>query len=59
MSVNPVEAQIRLYVKYLGIPTFGDYNELLKRMKPNNNIGDLLLELIKTESLQRQWAISP
>ena len=54
MSVNPVEAQIRLYAKHLRIPTFSDYNELLRRMKPNNNVEDILLELMKTESLQRQ-----
>ena len=43
MSVNPVEAQIRLYAKHLRIPTFSDYNELLRRMKPNNNVEDIYL----------------
>lgn len=54
MSVNPVEDQIRLYAKHLRIPTFGDYNETLRRMKPDDKVEDILLELMKSESLQRQ-----
>lgn len=54
MAVNPVEEQIRLFAKHLKIPTFGDYNEVLRRMKPGDSFEDLLLELMKSESLQRQ-----
>ena len=54
MSLNPVEGQIQLYAKHLKIPTFGDYNEILRRMKSDNKFDDILLELMKTESLQRQ-----
>ena len=52
MLVRLIEVQIRLYVKDLRILTFDDYNELLGRMKLNNNVEDILLELMKTESLQ-------
>jgi len=54
MSANPIGDQIRLYAKYLRIPTFGDYNEILRRMKPENKFEDILLELMKSESIQRQ-----
>lgn len=54
MSVNTLEEQIRLYAKYLRIPTFGNYRETLRRMKPDNKFEDILLELMKSESVQRQ-----
>lgn len=49
-----VEDQIRFYAKHLRIPTFGDYNEILRRMKPDSKFEDVLLEIMKSESLQRQ-----
>ena len=54
MAVDPVEEQIRLYAKRLKIPTFGDYNEVLRRIKPDYKFEDILLELMKAENLQRQ-----
>jgi len=54
MAVNLIEEQIRLHAKYLKIPTFIDYNEILRRMKPDDKFEDILLELMKAESLQRQ-----
>lgn len=54
MAVNPVEEQIRLYAKHLKIPTFGDYSEVLRRMKPEDRFEDILLELMKTEGIQRR-----
>ena len=54
MPVNPTEDQIHLYAKYLRIPTFGDYKEILRRMNPDNKFEDILLELMKSESTQRQ-----
>lgn len=54
MAVNPVEEQIRLYSKHLKIPTFVDYYEVVRRMKPDDRFEDILLELMKTEHLQRQ-----
>ncbi|HCS73414.1 MAG TPA: AAA family ATPase, partial [Clostridiales bacterium] len=54
MAIKPVEEQIRLYAKQLKIPTFGDYNDILRRIKPDDNFENILLELMKTESLQRQ-----
>ena len=54
MAINAVEEQIRLYAKHLKIPTFVDYNEILRRLKPDDRFEDILLELMKAESLQRQ-----
>jgi DNA replication protein DnaC len=54
VAVNPVEEQIRLFAKHLKIPTFGDYNEVLRRMKPEDRFEDILLELMKTEGIQRR-----
>jgi hypothetical protein len=54
MLVNSVEEQIRLYAKQLKIPTFGDYNEALRRMKPDSKFEEILLELMKSEGIQRQ-----
>ena len=54
MAVNPIEEQIRLYSKHLKIPTFFDYNEILRRMRPDDRFEDILLELMKTEYQQRQ-----
>jgi DNA replication protein DnaC len=54
MPANYVEDQIRFYAKHLRIPTFGDYNEILRRMKSDSKFEDILLEIMKSESLQRQ-----
>jgi DNA replication protein DnaC len=54
MSLNSTEGQIRLYSKNLKIPTFASYNEILRQMAPESKFEDLLLELMKSESLQRQ-----
>lgn len=52
MSV--IESQIRLYAKQLKLPTFTSYKDLLRQMGPNSKFENILLELLKNESLQRQ-----
>lgn len=54
VMVHLIEEQIRLYAKYLKIPTFGDYSEALRHMRPDDSFETILLELMKRESLQRQ-----
>lgn len=54
MTVNPVEEQVKLYAKRLKLPVFARYEELLRRMAPDSNFADLLLELMKSETEQRQ-----
>lgn len=48
------EEQIRLYAKHLKIPTFGDYQKILRQANTDATFEDLLLELMKTECLSRQ-----
>lgn len=52
--MNAVEEQIKLYAKHLKIPTFAEYEEILRQTDPANGFSDLLLELMKAESASRQ-----
>lgn len=52
--MNVIEEQIRVYAKQLKIPTFGDYRQVLRSMKPEADFSDLLLELMRAESTSRQ-----
>lgn len=52
--MNVVYEQIRLYAKQLKIPAFADYEEILRQVDPSGGFGDLLLELMKAETLSRQ-----
>ena len=49
-----IQEQIRIYAKQLKIPSFGDYQEILRQVDQNVSFGDLLLELMKAEALSRQ-----
>ena len=54
MSIYPVDEQIRLYAKQLKIPTFADYEQVLRQADPNLGLSGLLLELMKAECETRQ-----
>lgn len=54
MSVSSIEEQIRLYATLLKIPTFASYRDVLRRMTPESKFENILLELMKHESQQRQ-----
>lgn len=43
-----------LYARQLETPTFGKYNDLLHQINPDERFEDILLELRKSESAQRQ-----
>ena len=45
---------IRLYARQLKIPTFAEYEEILRQADPAADFGTLLLELMKTETVSRQ-----
>ena len=45
---------IRLYARQLKIPTFAEYEEILRQADPSADFGTLLLELMKTETASRQ-----
>ena len=52
--MNPADELIRLYAKQLKIPTFAEYQEILRQADPSATFPDLLLELMKAETLSRQ-----
>ena len=54
MSINVVNEQIRLYAKQLKIPTFAEYEQVLRQADPGLGLSELLLELMKAECESRQ-----
>ena len=52
--MNTTSEMIRLYARQLKIPTFADYEEILRQADPSADFGTLLLELMKTETVSRQ-----
>ena len=54
MSVDVVNEQIRLYAKQLKIPTFAEYEEVIRQADPSLGLSGLLLERMKGECEARQ-----
>lgn len=54
MSTFAVDEQIRLYAKQLKIPTFADYEQVLRQADSSLGLSGLLLELMKAECETRQ-----
>lgn len=52
--MNTTSEMIRLYARQLKIPTFAEYEEILRQADPSADFGTLLLELMKTETVSRQ-----
>ena len=52
--MNTTAEMIRLYARQLKIPTFAEYEEILRQADPSADFGTLLLELMKTETASRQ-----
>ena len=54
--MNPVAVseQIRLYSKQFRVPTFAQYEEVLRQADPSQGFSELLLELMKAELEARQ-----
>ena len=46
--------QIRLYARQLKIPTFANYQDVLRQSKTNADFSDLLLDLMMAEAASRQ-----
>lgn len=49
-----INEQIRILAKQLKIPTFSNYQEIIRQASPDSSAGELLLMLMKTEYEQRQ-----
>lgn len=54
VSIHIVDEQIRLYAKQLKIPTFAEYEQILRRASPSLSLSELPLELMKVECEARQ-----
>ena len=52
--MNVTDELIRLYAKQLKIPSFTEYQEVLRQANPSAGFADLLLELMKAETASRQ-----
>ena len=52
--MNATNEMIRLYAKQLKIPSFTEYQEVLRQADPSAGFADLLLELMKMETISRQ-----
>ncbi|WP_196590412.1 IS21-like element helper ATPase IstB [Pectinatus frisingensis] len=54
MDIDPIREQIQLYARQLKLPTFTKYSDVLRRASSHARFDELLLELMKAESIQRQ-----
>lgn len=52
--IDTREEQIRLYARQLKIPTFANYQDVLRQSKSDAGFSDLLLDLMMAESASRQ-----
>ena len=53
---NPAHEAIRFYAKQLRLPTFANYEQVLRQLEPGDGYDQFLLELMKNELNQRQEA---
>ena len=54
MTIDAVREQIRLYARLLKVPTFSNYDDVLKTAGQSDDFSTLLLRLMKREQEQRQ-----
>ena len=52
--MNVADKLIRLYAKQLKMPSFTEYQEVLRRVDPSAGFADILLGLMKDETASRQ-----
>lgn len=53
-ELNVTGDVINLYCKQLKLPTFNNYEDIIRQLDKDKSYADFLLELLKSESLQRQ-----
>ena len=53
-EINVTSETIALYSKQLKLPTFNNYEDIIRQLDKDKSYADFLLELLKAESLQRQ-----
>ena len=52
--IDQREEQIKLLAKQMKLPTFANYNDILRQAKPGADFSDLLLDLLMAEAAARQ-----
>ena len=55
-QINPVRETIQFYAKQLRVPTFPNYEQVIRQLGPGEGYDQFLLELMKIELTQRQEA---
>ncbi len=55
-EISPIKESIKLYAKQLRIPTFYNYEHIIRQLSPGDGYDKFLSELMKQEVLQRQEA---
>ncbi|MGB4243799.1 MAG: ATP-binding protein, partial [Dethiobacteria bacterium] len=55
-EINPVKESIKLYAKQLRLPTFPNYEQVVRQLSPGDGYDKFLCELMKVEVLQQQEA---
>ncbi len=53
-GINVTKETIALYSKQLKLPTFNNYDDIIRQLDKDKSYADFLFELIKAEALQRQ-----
>ena len=53
-EINVTKETITLYSKQLRLPTFNNYDDIIRQLDKDKSYADFLLELLKAESLQLQ-----
>ncbi|WP_410079237.1 hypothetical protein [Ruminococcus sp.] len=47
--IDPINEQIRLYAKQLRLPTFTEYDDIIRQADPNMGYSGFLLEMMRRE----------
>jgi len=55
-QINPVRETVQFYAKQLRVPTFPNYEQVIRQLGPGEGYDRFLLELMKIELTQRQEA---
>ena len=55
-EINPLKEAIKLYAKQLRMPTFSNYENVVRQLAPGDGYDQFLCQLMKLELTQRQEA---
>ena len=52
--INPINEQISLYAKQLRLPTFTEFEDVIRQADPDLSYGGFLMEMMRRELEHRQ-----